>query len=54
MIHDTKKSKIDSQYDSRFDNYGEDDEDSSHERRPKFVDHKPIKGMDVDLCYIYI
>ncbi|KAL0001473.1 hypothetical protein SO802_015254 [Lithocarpus litseifolius] len=30
-----------------------DDENSSLERRPKFVDLKPIKGVDVDLCYIY-
>ena len=31
-----------------------DDEDSSRERRPKFVDLKPIKGVDTDLLYIYI
>ena len=31
-----------------------DDEDSSHERRPKFVDLNPIKRVDADLFYIYI
>ena len=30
-----------------------DDEDSSQERRPNFVDLKPIKGVDTDLLYIY-
>ena len=29
-----------------------DNEDSNHERRPNFVDLKPIKGMDTDICYI--
>jgi len=29
-----------------------DDEDSSHKKRPKFVDFKPINGMDADLRHI--